>query len=189
MIYRAIAWLALRHGVDVDDETGVVALTRDANFVLGQPREDGGPTINVNGHDITSQLRIPEVDRAVSHVSRMPGVRQAVLNLQRRLADEGEIIMLGRDIGTVVLPDAPVKVYLDASAEVRARRRYAELKAAGAERPEAEILAELRERDEMDRGRHVSPLKPADDALVIDTAALGLEEVVARVREAALSRS
>jgi cytidylate kinase len=188
MIYRAIAWLALNRGVDVDDEPGVVALTRAANFELGQPAANGGPTISVSGEDVTPELRLPDVDRSVSHVSRMPGVRQAVLDLQRRLANEGEIIMLGRDIGTVVLPDAPLKIYLDASAEVRARRRHDELRAAGNGRPEAEILAELHERDQMDRGRHVSPLRPADDAVVIDTDALSLDEVIARVREAALSQ-
>ena len=187
MIYRAIAWLALQRGVDVDDEPAVVALTQQARFELGQPAANGGPTISVHGRDITSELRAPDVDRSVSHVSRMPGVRQAVLDLQRRLANEGRIIMLGRDIGTVVLPDAPLKIYLDASAEVRARRRHAELNAAGADRPEAEILAELRQRDEMDSGRHVSPLRPAADAIVINTDALSLDEVIARVREAALS--
>ena len=110
-----------------------------------------------------------------------------MLELQRALAKQGRIIMLGRDIGTVVLPDATLKIYLDASAEVRARRRHAELVAAGAGRPEAEILAELRQRDEMDSQRHVSPLRPADDAVVIDTDALNLDQVIARVREAALT--
>jgi cytidylate kinase len=189
MIYRAIAWLALQRGVDIDDEPAVVALAQTARLELGQPGENGGPTISVDGRDITSELRNTEVDRSVSHVSRMPGVRQAVLDLQRRLADEGRIIMLGRDIGTVVLPDAPLKIYLDASAEVRAQRRHAELQANGVERLESEILAELRQRDEMDSGRHVSPLRPAEDAIVIDTDALSLEEVVARVRQAALSPS
>jgi cytidylate kinase len=187
MIYRAIAWLALDRGVDVDDEPAVTALAQQARFTLQQPEASGGPRISVDGRDVTADLRRPDVDRSVSHVSRIQGVRQAVLDLQRRLAGEGRIIMLGRDIGTVVLPDAPLKVYLDASAEVRARRRHAELRSNGAERPETEILAELRQRDEMDSSRHVSPLRPAADALVIDTDALNLDEVIARVREAALS--
>jgi cytidylate kinase len=188
MIYRALAWLALQSGVDVDDEVHVVVLAQQAQIQLGQPVANGFPTISVNGRDITAELRSPDVDRSVSHVSRMPGVRQAVLDLQRQLAREGRIIMLGRDIGTVVLPDAPLKVYLDASAEVRARRRAAELSAAGRGRPEAEILDELRERDAMDSNRHVSPLRPAADAVVINTDSLNLDEVVARVREAAISR-
>jgi len=188
MIYRAIAWLALERGADVDDEPAVVALAQAARFELGQPTDNGGPTIRVDGRDVTVELRTPSVDRSVSHVSRMPGVRQAVLDLQRRLANDGQIIMLGRDIGTVVLPDAPLKIYLDASAEVRAQRRHAELQAAGIERPESEILAELHQRDEMDSNRHVSPLRPAADAIIIDTDALSLEQVIARVREAAVSR-
>jgi cytidylate kinase len=104
---------------------------------------------------------------------------------QRQLAQEGRLIMLGRDIGSVVLPDAPLKIYLDASAPVRATRRHKELQAAGRERPEPEILAELEARDAMDRERHVSPLRPADDALTIDTDGLSLEEVIDRVRQAA----
>jgi cytidylate kinase len=108
---------------------------------------------------------------------------------QRAFAREGSLIMLGRDIGSVVLTDAPVKIYLDASAEVRARRRHLELVEGGAPRPENEILAELRARDEMDSQRHVSPLRPAQDAIIIDTDKLTLDDVVARVREAALSRS
>jgi cytidylate kinase len=104
---------------------------------------------------------------------------------QRQFADEGRLIMLGRDIGTVVLPDAPVKVYLTASAPERARRRYLELREAGIDRAEADILSELEQRDEMDRNRHVSPLRPADDAVVIDTDDMPLEDVIERVRVAA----
>jgi cytidylate kinase len=188
MIYRAVAWQALQRGVSPEDEAAIVALAQDARIELGQPAANGGPTISVDGRDITGELRSPDVERSVSLVSRMPGVRQAVLNLQRSLAKQGRIVMLGRDIGTVVLPDAALKIYLDASAEVRARRRYAELVATGAGRPEAEILAELHQRDDMDRQRHVSPLRPADDAIVIDTDTLSLDEVVARVRGAALTK-
>jgi cytidylate kinase len=189
MIYRAIAWAALEQGIDLSDDDAVVALARNAGLELGQPQANGGPTIRIDGRDITAELRRPDVDRTVSQVSRLPGVRQAVLDLQRRLAAEGRIVMLGRDIGTVVLPYAPLKVYLDASPEVRAQRRYDELRANGNERPRSEILAELRQRDEMDSNRHVSPLRPADDAVVVDTDSLTLEEVVRRVREAAYSSS
>lgn len=113
----------------------------------------------------------------------MAGVRRATVELQRAFAREGRIIMLGRDIGSVVLPDAPVKIYLDATPAERARRRHLELSAAGVERPLAEITSELAQRDEMDRERHVSPLKPAADAMILDTDGLSLEEVVARVGE------
>jgi cytidylate kinase len=181
--------LALQDGVDLEAENALVALAQTAVIELGQPQANGGPTIKINGRDITAELRAPEVDRSVSLVSRVQDVRHAMVEKQRALAREGRLIMLGRDIGSVVLIDAPVKIYLDASAEVRARRRHRELADNGAERPEAEILAELVARDEMDSRRHVSPLRPAEDAIIIDTDALSLEEVVARVREAALSRS
>jgi CMP/dCMP kinase len=189
MMYRAVTWLALRQTVNLEDEAALVALAHGAVIELGQPAENGGPTIKVNGTDITAELRAPEVDRSVSFVSRIPGVRHAMVEKQRALAREGRLIMLGRDIGSVVLTDAPLKVYLDASAEVRAKRRHQELADAGVERPEAEILAELRTRDEMDSRRHVSPLRPADDAIIIDTDTLNLDQVIARVREAAVVRS
>jgi cytidylate kinase len=185
MMYRALTWLALHRNVSLEDEGALTSLARSASITLGQPTPDGVATITVDGQDITGELRAPEVDRSVSYVSRLPGVREAMVERQRALAREGRLIMLGRDIGSVVLTDAPVKVYLDATAEERARRRYRELVAAGAERPEAEIRSELEQRDEMDRQRHVSPLRPASDAVVIDTDDLTLEEVVARVREVA----
>ena len=188
MMYRAVTWLALQEDVDLEDEAELVALAEAAVIELGQPKADGGPTIKVNGQDITGELRLPDVDRGVSFVSRIAGVRKAMVDKQRALAREGSLIMLGRDIGSVVLTDAPLKIYLDASAEVRAQRRHRELVEAGAERPEAEILAELRARDEMDSQRHVSPLRPADDAIVIDTDALDLDHVLDRVREAARGR-
>lgn len=189
MMYRAVTWLALQRGVSMEDEAALVELARSARIELGQPNPDSGPTIRVDGHDVTAELRSADVDRNVSLVSRLPGVREAMVARQRALAAEGRLIMLGRDIGTVVLTDAPVKIYLDASAEVRARRRHAEMAQAGVVRPEAEILAELVQRDEMDRQRHVSPLRPAEDAVIIDTDNLTLEEVVERVRAAVYSRS
>ncbi|HEX5370943.1 MAG TPA: (d)CMP kinase [Dehalococcoidia bacterium] len=186
MMYRAITWLALQRGVSVDHESALVALAENARIELGQPSAGGGATLRLNGEDVTSRLRTPDVDRNVSFVSRLPGVRAALVRLQRALAAEGRLVMLGRDIGSVVLTDAPLKVYLDASAEVRAKRRYRELADAGRERPEEEILEELRERDRMDSERHESPLRAADGALIIDTSDLTLEQVVERVREAAL---
>ncbi len=185
MMYRAITWLALQQGVDLEEEDPLVALAQTAVIELGQPEANGGPTIKINARDITEELRLPDVDRGVSFVSRIGGVRSAMVEKQRALARQGSLIMLGRDIGSVVLTDASLKVYLDASAEVRARRRHRELAEAGIPRPEAGILAELRARDEMDSRRHVSPLRPADDAIIIDTDALELDEVLDRVRDAA----
>jgi cytidylate kinase len=187
MMYRAVTYLALKHGIDLEDEAALTGLAESADFTLGQPTDHDTATIAAEGEDITRQLRIPDVDRGVSTVSRMPGVRHAMVERQRALAREGHIIMLGRDIGTVVLPHAPVKVYLDASADERARRRYLELKESGAERPFAEIRDELLRRDEMDRNRHASPLKPAPDAVVIDTDSLSLDQVIDKVRQAALA--
>ena len=185
MMYRAVTWLALRRGVDVEDEAALTALAEAARIELGQPSANGGATIRVDDTDVTAELRSPDVDRNVSFVSRVAGVRRAMVARQRSLAREGRLIMLGRDIGSVVLPDAPVKIYLDASPAERARRRHRELAEAGVDRSEADILAELEQRDEMDRQRHLSPLRPAADALVIDTDDLTLEEVVDRVRAAA----
>ena len=189
MMYRAITWLALQRGISLEDEPALVSLAESANIELEQPDEDGGPTIRVDGEDITPQLRSPEVDRSVSLVSRLSGVRQAMVQLQRALAQEGNLVMLGRDIGSVVLVDAPLKVYLDASAAVRARRRHRETAEAGIDRSEEEILRELEQRDEMDRARHASPLKPAPDAVVIQTDELSLDEVIDRVLEDARERA
>jgi cytidylate kinase len=185
VMYRAVTYLALKHGLDLNDESALIALAERADFEMGQPTGDDVATISAEGEDITRQLRSPEVDRTVSTVSRIAGVRHAMVERQRALAREGRIIMLGRDIGSVVLPDAPVKIYLDASATERARRRYAELQEGGQERPYEEILAELHARDEMDKSRHASPLRPAEDAVVIDTDSLTLGEVIERVREIA----
>ena len=185
MMYRAATSLALERGVDLLDEAALTALAEAAKIELGQPDEDGVVRLKIDGADVTERLREPEVDRNVSLVSRVAGVRRAMVKRQRELADHGRLIMLGRDIGSVVLPDAPVKVYLDASPSERARRRHLELKENGVERPQAEILRELEQRDEMDRQRHVSPLRPADDAIVIDTDNLSLEEVIERVRAVA----
>lgn len=188
MMYRAITLLALRRGVDLEDEVALTRLAETARLDVGQPTDDSGASIRVDGLDATEVLRTPEVDRNVSRVSRVPGVRRAMVRRQRELAAEGGLIMLGRDIGTVVLPDAPVKVYLEASTRERARRRHAELVERGAARPFAAILEELEQRDAMDRSRDVSPLRPAEDAHVIDTEGLALEEVIERVRALAGAR-
>ncbi|HEY4684571.1 MAG TPA: (d)CMP kinase [Dehalococcoidia bacterium] len=184
MMYRAVTWLALRRGVDVEDEAALTALAEAARIELGQPSANGGATIRVDDTDVTAELRSPDVDRNVSFVSRVAGVRRAMVARQRSLAREGRLIMLGRDIGSVVLPDAPVKIYLDASPAERARRRHLELAEAGVDRAEADIRRDLEQRDAMDRRRHVSPLRPAENALVIDTDHLTLEQVVQRVRAA-----
>jgi cytidylate kinase len=181
MMYRAITWLALQRGVDPSDEPALARLAREARIELGQPVAGQFASLKIDGRDITSELRSPEVDRAVSLVSQFPSVRQAMVERQRELAQEGRLIMLGRDIGSVVLPDAPLKIYLDASIGERSRRRYDELLENGVGRPLGEIQAELEHRDQMDRNRHASPLRATPGAHVIDTSDLTLDQVVERV--------
>jgi cytidylate kinase len=147
---------------------------------LGQG--DGSATrITTDGEDVTDRLRSQRVEDAVSIVSRVAGVREALVALQREIAERQPIVMAGRDIGTVVLPAADLKIYLDASPEERARRRYADFQATGHEVSEEIVLEDLRRRDRIDSEREVSPLRPADDAVVIQTDGLTLDEVMARV--------
>ncbi len=184
LLYRAATWLALeRHvraeGPGADPEALValveeIALVADANGRLAH--------VSVDGRDVTADVHTPRVDDAVSAVSRVPELRAALLERQRALAAEpGGIIMAGRDIGTVVLPDADLKIFLDASVEERARRRAEERGIAPGSRDAAKILAKLRRRDELDSTRAVAPLRPADDAVHIVTDGNRFEDTVAAV--------
>jgi cytidylate kinase len=179
LLYRALTWLAEARGVPVDDATGLVGLVDDVELA---PDEDGRlARVLVDGTDHTTDVRAPAVDAAVSAVSAVPEVRGALLERQRTLAADGGIVMAGRDIGTVVLPDADLKIYLDASVEERARRRTQErgLDPAG---PEAQgILEALRRRDRLDTTRPVAPLRIAPDARIVTTDGNTFEETVAAV--------
>jgi CMP/dCMP kinase len=181
LLYRAATWLAMRRGVRADGDPGaLVALVPEIELA---PDERGRLAhVTVDGEDVTAEVHTPEVDEAVSAVSRVSELRAALLDRQRALAAEpGGIIMAGRDIGTVVLPDADLKLFLDASAEERARRRAQER---GLEpgSPEARfILAQLRRRDDLDRNRSVAPLRPAPDAIHIVTDGNRFGETVAAV--------
>ena len=188
VLYRAVTLQALSHGTDLSDADALTQLARGLRIELGQ-RDDGSTTIVVDGSDVTDRLREPEIDRNVSIVSPALGVRQAVLRLQRELAKDGGIVMVGRDIGTVVLPDAPLKFYLDASTEERARRRVKELSAGGVDRPYDEVHAELADRDKRDTEREHSPLMAAPDAQVINTDGLSEEQVFQLVFAKALARA
>ena len=186
-MYRAVTWAALRRGVDVHDAASLVTLTDglriDVRLGEGDAMEPTG--VLVDGMDVTPHLREQEVEDNVSLVSRVEGVRAALVRIQRALAAAGRVVMAGRDVGSVVLPDADLKVYLDASREVRARRREEQLRAAG-ERPDfAALLAELARRDGIDSSRQVSPLTAAPGAVIIETDDLTLEEVVGRILERA----
>jgi len=184
-IYRAMTWAALHRGVDLSDEDTLSELAVSLNIEIGPPTPESiePSTIFVDGQDVTRFLRQPEVEAAVSLVSRVAGVRNALVKLQRDLAGRNAVVMAGRDIGTVVLPNADLKLYLDASVEERARRRFAELSALGMDVTEEDVLRDLRRRDRIDSERSVSPLRPAEDAVVLDTDGLTLEKVVQRLME------
>ncbi len=183
VMYRAVTWAALVRGVAIEDEAGVTALARRLRIDVLRPTvDDGRPyTVLADGQDVTWDLRRPEVNHGVSPVSAYPGVRAALTTQQRRIGRQGQIVMVGRDIGTVVLPDADLKIYLDAALEERARRRYREEQSLGKETDYERVLASLQRRDEIDSSRALAPLKPAHDAVVIDTTHLDIEQVMARV--------
>jgi cytidylate kinase len=175
-MYRAVAWKALHEGVDLADEASVAALGRRARFDL----EDG--RVGIDGHDVRGAIRTPEMDKAAAGVARHPAVRQVLVARQRAFGEGGGIVMEGRDIGTVVFPDADVKIYLDASPEERARRRAADPAHTSSKAAQlSDVATALAERDKSDSTRAVSPLSVAADAVVIDTTGLPVDAVVERV--------
>jgi CMP/dCMP kinase len=178
LLYRAVTWLALERGVAPADVAGLVPLADEVTLVAdsdGRLRH-----VRAGGRDVTAEVAGAAVDRAVSDYSKVPELRTALVTRQRTLADQGGIIMVGRDIGTVILPDADVKIYLNASAEERARRRAVQ-RGTTDEQEADRILQELRRRDSIDSTRETAPLRAAPDATVIDTDALSFEETVEAV--------
>ena len=175
-MYRAVAWLALNRGVPLDDASAVAALARNAAFELSDGR------VTVDGHDVSAGIRTPGIDRAAARVARLGEVRSVLVDLQRALGAGGGVVMEGRDIGTVVFPDAEVKIYLDASPEERARRRAADpAHSGGKEGTVAHVASDLAARDRSDATRSVAPLVRAADAEYVDTTGMPVEDVVARV--------
>jgi cytidylate kinase len=175
-MYRAVAWLALARGTSLADE-GALAELADQAAIHVAPE-----AVSVDGHDVTRAIRTPEIDKGAAAVARWPRVREILVKRQRALGASGGIVIEGRDIGTVVFPNADVKIYLDASPTERARRRASDqAHAHGANVPLDHIARELAERDESDRGRSASPLTIASDASVVDTTGLSIEDVFARV--------
>jgi cytidylate kinase len=189
--YRALTWLAIQRGVDLEDEESLGRLAAQVDMKLGPPAAASCErcTIWVDGEDVTAVLRRPEVEAGVSLVSRVPQVRRPMVALQRRLASRRRVVMAGRDIGTVVLPNADLKVYLDASLEERARRRQEQLATLGRTSSQNDIGEEILRRDAIDSGREASPLRVAEDAIVINTDGLNQEQVVERVVALAEGRS
>ncbi len=174
-IYRTVALACSRRGIQPQDAAGIATLLPELHLELCYG-DDGVQRMLLNGEDVTDQIRTPEISMLTSHVSAVPEVRQFLLEKQRELARTHSVIMDGRDIGTVVLPDATVKIYLTAAPEARAQRRCAELRAKGTDVSFEEILKDVQERDYNDSHRAVSPLKRADDARLVDTTCLDLEQ-------------
>jgi cytidylate kinase len=171
VMYRAVTLAALLAGVSIDDEEACVALAQSAVIEVQPPSEDDGRTndVIVNGKDQTWAIRQPDVEGNVSVISAYKGVRDALTIQQRRIGSRGDIVMVGRDIGTVVMPDAKLKIFLDASVEERARRRFLEGQSRSDNVDYDRILFALRKRDQIDSNRDVAPLKAAEDAVVIDS--------------------
>jgi cytidylate kinase len=185
-MYRVVGVLADEAGIDLDDAPALAALC-DTLRIAFVERADG-PHVLANDRDLTQAIRTAAAGQLASKVSTQPAVRARLVALQRRLGAGGGVVMEGRDIGTVVLPDATVKIFLVASAAERARRRWAELRARGESADLAQIRREIEERDVRDRTRAHSPLVPAADALLVDTTSEGVDEVVARVRNLVLGQ-
>lgn len=174
-MYRAIAWLALERGVGASDGEALAALARD-NPIGIEPTDDGD-RVRVAGRDVTEAIRLPAVAAEVSEVSAHPGVRREVVAAQRALLAEGDWVSDGRDVGSVVCPHADLKIFLTASLDERARRRRADLRARGIVLDEDRVREDLRRRDHLDSTRESSPLRVAEGAVVVDSSALGADEV------------
>ena len=171
-MYRAVGWKALQDGVALDDESAVSAVAEHARIDVSNA------AVTVDGRDVTRAIRTPQIDRAAAAVARLPGVRAVLVERQRQMGAGGAIVMEGRDIGTVVFPDADVKVYLDAAPEERARRRANDPAHSGVPTAVSEVASLLTERDEQDRTRAASPLYAAPDAVIVDTTGKDVDAVV-----------
>lgn len=183
VMYRAVAWAALQRGVSLDDEEAVGALSRTLRIDVRPPSKENGRAADVliDGEDVTWSIRGPEVDASVSLVAAYSEVRRALTEKQRRVGRRGRVVMVGRDIGTVVLPEADIKLYLEASVEERARRRYRERVERGESVSFEAILASMRRRDTLDSNRAIAPMRPAEDAIIIDSDDKTADEVLAEV--------
>jgi len=187
VMYRAVTWLAIDQKISTKDELAVSILAEQVQIDVEPPSKDDGREYDVlaDGIDVTWQIRNPKVDAKVSRVSAYPGVRKALTKQQRRIGLRGEVIMVGRDIGTVVLPEADLKIFLDASVEERAKRRFDQRFNRGEEVDFQKILKMLKKRDKKDSTREIAPLRAASDAVVINTEALSVPEVLSRIEECA----
>jgi cytidylate kinase len=190
VMYRAVTWLALNQGIEIDDEAAITSLAERVKIDVRPPSTQDGRAYDVviDSQDITWEIRLPEVEAHVSPVSAYAGVRKALTAQQRRIGKRGKVVMVGRDIGTVVLPEADLKIYLDASVEERARRRYQELIDRGEIADYGHILAAMRKRDQIDSNRKVTPLRPAEDARMLCSDGLDADQVLEAAKAMVLER-
>ena len=185
VMYRAVTLAALQKGVLIESEEAVTELTEQLQIDVQPASTSDGRAYDVlvDGQDVTWEIRHPEVEANVSVVSAYPGVRRSLAKAQRRIGLRGQVVMVGRDIGTVVLPEADLKIYLDASVEERARRRHKELLARGQAAELQAVLESMQERDRIDSTRAMSPLRAAEDAIILDSDHLDVDQVLQKVRE------
>lgn len=183
LMYRAVTWYVLEEGISPEDEKRVTSAAEEIRIDVQPPSQDDGRDYDVlvDGEDITWEIRTPRVDSNVSVVAAYPGVRQALTGQQRRIGMRGEVVMVGRDIGTVVLPEADLKIYLDASVVERAQRRYRQRRDRGEEIDLDQITRVMKRRDEIDSSREVAPLRAAEDAVIINSDELTVEQVLDRI--------
>ena len=180
-MYRAFAWRVMKEGIDLSDEKKLERVLQDTSIELLE--QDGRSSVLLNGVDVTDRIRTPELSQLASRVSTSKLLREWMVELQWDMGCHGGVVAEGRDIGTVVFPNAEVKVFLDASSEERARRRFEELRSQGREVTVEETLEEMEQRDRRDRERDVAPLRKAEDAVVIDSTHAGVDGVVERIMQ------
>lgn len=186
-IYRTVGLAAHRAGIDRRDEAAVAALLPEISITIGY-NQAGEQRMYLDGEDVSDQIRLPEISICASDVAALPAVRAYLLEMQRKLARENHVIMDGRDIGTVVLPEAELKIFLTASAQARARRRLLELESKGVAASFEEVLKDIEYRDAQDSGRAAAPLKAAEDAILVDTSEIGFEQSLALLAELVVTR-
>ncbi|MBA1274680.1 (d)CMP kinase [Stutzerimonas azotifigens] len=177
-LYRLLAFAARNHGVDLTNEEALKVLAAHLDVQFGSSKDGQGLSITLEGEDVTHAIRNEQIGAGASQVASLPAVREALLQRQRVFLEAPGLVADGRDMGTVVFPDAELKVFLTASADERARRRYLQLKGRGDDVNLASLLDEIQARDERDKGREVAPLKPAADAIMLDSTSLSIEQVL-----------